>query len=128
MRTAAVAVLCLALGLAGGSAAGGAWEGHLRAQLAAAQAALLEAQERAGAGCEPIWMAAYWDGDCRPALNGWKPTAACEARCTVYRHPDPERVRARLYAVGPRLGVTLYKEQGAKEQLVPIRWNPEVPK
>lgn len=124
MRTAAAAVLSLALGLAGGSAAGGAWEGHLRAQLAATQAALLEAQERVGAGCEPVYMAAWPDGGCAARLS-WPPVA-CEVAVRVYRHPDQTRVLERVRAGGPRLGLTLYEERGARERALSLRWNPEV--
>lgn len=121
MRTAALA---FALGFVGGSAAGGAWARHLAARAEAAEAAAVDAMERAGAACEPVWMAAWPEGGCAARLT-WPPVA-CEVAVRVYRHPDQARVLERVRAGGPRLGLTIYEERGARERAVPLSWIPEV--
>lgn len=114
------------LGFAAGVAAGGAWAGYLSRRLAAAEAAAVEAMGRVGAGCEPIWMAAWPEGGCAARLT-WPPVA-CDVRTAVYRHPDLARVLERVRAGGPRLGLAIFEERGARERPVPLSWSPEVPR
>lgn len=127
MRTAALVIIGAALGFAAGAASGGAWTRRLQARLAAAEAVALEAQERAGAACEPVFAAVYQERDCPLALR-WMPATlqvlACPGRQQVYRHPDMARVLERLRDLPA--GAEVFEERGAKERRVEVIWKPEV--
>lgn len=126
MRALLASVLGLCAGAAGGLALGNAWTLHQVRALEATTAALREAQERVGAACEPVFMAAWPDGGCAARFT-WPPVA-CAVGVYVYRHPDKGRVLARVRELGPRFGLTFIEERGARERFVPLSWSPEVPR
>lgn len=105
---------------------GTSWAGIQTHRAKVAEARAFEAEERAGAACEPVYALAYPDGGCAARFT-WPPVA-CAVSVAVYRNADRERVLAKAREIGPRLGVTLYEERGVKERRLELGWNPEVPR